>query len=102
MKSTRELIATLVNKMKSTRELIATTKKQYCVIAVTVELMGKYHFVNSPDLPGICLIGKDHEELFNKLPQIIKILFKDNYGMDVEVSTASESDESTWKWAVAA
>jgi len=84
------------------REVIATTPKEFCVIAVTIEPMGKYYFVNSPDLPGICLIGKDHDELFNKLPQIIKILFKDNYGMDVEVATASEVDEPTWKWAVAA
>ena len=45
--------------------------------------LSKYYYVSSPDMPGICLVGKEPGAIFKKIPQIIKILFKKNYGIDV-------------------
>jgi len=83
-------------------EVIMKSGRQLSVITVVAEPQGKYYFVNSPDLPGLALKGKDYQELFEIMPYLIKELYKDNYGMDVEVTRISEPEESTGKWAIAA
>jgi hypothetical protein len=77
-------------------------ESEFAVITVTAELQGSYYFVSSPELPGLALMGKNHTELFDKLPYLIKELYKDNYGMDVQVVKASEPEENKWTWAIAA
>ena len=51
---------------------------------------GGYWVVSSKELPGLLLSGKLLKKLIGDIPNAIKILFKLNYEMDVEVKMSSE------------
>lgn len=42
--------------------------------------------LTSKDLPGLLLAGKELENLFNDVPNAIKLLYQVNYGMNVSVT----------------
>lgn len=46
--------------------------------------------ISSPDLPGLVLAGKDIAALLDDVPNAIRLLFKLNYQMDVQVARAEE------------
>ena len=67
-------------------------KRSYsCVIPVKEEHVtddsGTEHFwiLTSDILPGFVLGGRDLEALHNDVPDAIRILFKEEYAMDVDV-----------------
>lgn len=61
------------------------------------------HFtLTSEDLPEMFLAGKDVRQLLDDAPNVIKGLYRLNYGMDVEVfvkdgATCSDDTTSTWE-----
>lgn len=66
-----------------------------CFITVNAEPLdafSKYYYISSPDIPGICLVGKKPAEIFKNIPEIIEILFKDNYGLDVIATKFRRND----------
>lgn len=50
---------------------------------------GGYWVVESDDLPGLVLCGKVLKKLIADVPNAIKMLFKLNYGMEVDVNPAT-------------
>lgn len=48
---------------------------------------GHWH-LTSPDLPGLFLAGKDITDLYADVPNVIKTLFRLNYGMEIDVQPA--------------
>jgi predicted RNase H-like HicB family nuclease len=63
------------------------------VIELTVEQRAGYTYVSSKDVPGLHLWGDDEEKVFRNIAPAIKILFKRNRGLDVEVVPASDPKE---------
>lgn len=57
--------------------------QKFCIIKIESKPMGKFLYVSSPELPGLCLLGHNHEELFENMPILIKVLFQKNYDMEV-------------------
>lgn len=51
---------------------------------------GKCWALSSPDLPGLLLAGGDLTALLADLPAAIKLLYRLNYQMDVEVVEADQ------------
>ena len=57
-----------------------------CTIRVEEAFMeGGYWMFTSQDLPGLLLCGKDKHFLRDDVPAVIKMLFRENYSMEVEV-----------------
>lgn len=52
---------------------------------------GGYWVVKSEELPGLLLSGKVLPKLMADVPNVIKSLFKLNYGMDIEVRPVTEA-----------
>lgn len=64
-------------------------EKAYVVnIDVTLQ-QGGFFMLNSYDLPGLCLLGKDPIRIMRQVPDLVKKLFKANFGLDVKVIPAS-------------
>ncbi len=53
--------------------------------------------MTSPSLPGLLLAGKDLNALLMDVPSAIKLLYKLNYQMDVDVRPATEELPRTAK-----
>ncbi len=51
---------------------------------------GKCWALTSNDLPGLVMAGGDLDALLADLPQAIKLLFRLNYQMDVEVAEVDD------------
>lgn len=51
-----------------------------------------YFIMTSEDLPGLFLASKNYLALMYDVPRAIKILYKDNYCMDVTVVDSSKLD----------
>lgn len=64
-----------------------------CVIRVSAQQRPTNHeplwILRSEDLPGLLLAGPDLPPLLEDVPAAIRVLFRDNYGMEVEVLRAS-------------
>ncbi|MGE0278755.1 MAG: hypothetical protein AB7R40_25435 [Nitrospiraceae bacterium] len=54
---------------------------------------GAYWTITSKHLPGLFLGGKNLQVLRDDLPAAIKLLFKANYDMDVEVTMLVDGPE---------
>jgi hypothetical protein len=54
-------------------------------VRVNVEYREGCVYVSSNDVPGLWLWGKNSAQVFNNIAPAIKILYKYNRGMDVEV-----------------
>lgn len=78
-----------------------TLQRGVTLITIVAEAEGNYFFVNSPDLPGLALKGPDFQELFDKMPHLVKELYKDNYGLDVLVTKPYPVDDH-YQLAIAA
>lgn len=65
-----------------------------CVITSKAVLREEgYWVITSNDLPGMLLSGKDLHKLVIDIPNVIKVLFKKNFGADVNVlKTISPSE----------
>lgn len=64
------------------------------VIQVDVDMKPDGLYVlTSKDLPGLLLAGDNVDDLYCDTPDVIKGLYKLNYGMDVEVRRLVEPDE---------
>jgi predicted RNase H-like HicB family nuclease len=50
--------------------------------------------ISSKNLPGLVMAGKDIEALIGDLPNAIKLLYKLNYQLDVQVAIAGEDGAS--------
>lgn len=65
-----------------------------CVIRVTEECSTEdgteFWVLTSNDLPGLLLGGRDLDALRADVPDAIRILFRENYGMEVRVLRATE------------
>ena len=65
------------------------SEKTYVInIDVTLE-DGGFFTLNSHDLPGLCLLGKDPIRIMRQVPELVKKLFKLNFGQNVRVLPAS-------------
>lgn len=65
-------------------------KQKSYVINIDVTLRdGGFFTLNSYDLPGLCLLGKDPIRLMRQVPELVKTLFKLNFGQNVIVRPAS-------------
>jgi len=65
-----------------------------CVITSKAVLReGGYWVITSNDLPGLLLSGKDLHKLVVDIPNVIKALFKNNFGEDVRVLKTIRPDE---------
>lgn len=63
-----------------------------CVIQVDESYREGGHWgLTSKNLPGLFLAGKDLNELRADVPNVIKVLFKNNYGLTVEVRAVVDS-----------
>ncbi|MCK4710092.1 MAG: hypothetical protein KAU21_15845 [Gammaproteobacteria bacterium] len=61
------------------------------VIRVQEELReGHFWVITSDDLAGLLLCGKEIKKLRADIPSAIKMLFKANYDMDVDVKALAE------------
>lgn len=79
------------------------TGQEYCVITIQSEPLypfSQYHYVSSAEIPGICLVGKDSDNIFKKIPRIIEILFKKNYDLTVKATALGDSQSFPWKLQV--
>ena len=59
--------------------------RYFGLVQVVSELKNGYWVVTSKDMPGLLLCGKTLKELMQDIPAAIKLLFKHNYDMDIEV-----------------
>lgn len=62
----------------------AMNEHGFYLISVQAKPMGEFYHTHSPDLPGICLLGRDVNKLFKSIPEIIEKLFKLNLGINVK------------------
>ena len=60
------------------------------VIQVNIEEQAGYYYVTSNDIPGLHLWGEDRDRLCNIIIPAIKILYKKNRNLDVEVKMAAD------------
>ena len=75
-----------------------TSKTYTSVVRVREEMReGKFWMVTSEDLPELLLAGKNLDLLRKDVPNVIKMLFKLNCGMDVEVHPNLKPQEMTTK-----
>jgi len=71
--------------------MLESRQKSY-VINIEVELRdGGFFTLNTWDLPGLCLIGKDPIRMMKQVPELVKKLFKLNFGADVLVIPVSKA-----------
>jgi len=47
---------------------------------------GGYWVITSDEVPGMLMAGKDPRSLYADIPNVIKMLYKLNYQLDVQVS----------------
>jgi hypothetical protein len=61
------------------------------IISVKQEIReGGFCVVTSDDLPGLLLCGKKPDELASDIPKAISLLFRLNYGMNVNVQPVAD------------
>ena len=60
------------------------------VIEICIEDKGSHLYASSKDVPGLYLAGQTPEELLEKIIPAVKLLFKLNRDIDVEVLPAIE------------
>lgn len=71
--------------------MVESGQKSY-VINIKVELRdGGFFTLNTEDLPGLCLLGKDPIRLIKQVPELVKKLFKLNFEADVLVIPVSKA-----------
>lgn len=63
------------------------------VIELVIENRAGYIYISSVDVPGLHIWGDDPKKLCKKIVPAIKLLFKLNRGLDVEVLPASKPEE---------
>ncbi len=59
------------------------------IVNITVDNREGFWLLTSEDLPGFLLCGEDLNALGRDTPNVIKGLFRLNYGMEVEVVAAT-------------
>ena len=68
-----------------------------CVIRVSAEQRptndASLWILKSEDLPGLLLAGPELSPLLEDVPAVIRMLFRDNYDMEVEVLRAASLSE---------
>lgn len=61
-------------------------------VSVNLDLVDGIFYVNSNDIPGLHLCGRDLESLAIDTLEAIKVLYKKNKGLDVIVKPAADPD----------
>ena len=70
-----------------------TANTPIAVIELNIENRGGYVYVSSEDVPGLHLWGDDIQKVCQKIIPAIKLLFRLNRGLDIEVMPASSPNE---------
>lgn len=60
------------------------------VVQVKLRHDGHYYYASSDDVFGLHLCGEDRNAVLRDIPKLIKILVKENSGVDVEVQRYEE------------
>ena len=75
--------------------LMSATKSYSCIVRVKAELHADdghdFWTLTSDDLPGLLLGGQDLKALHADTPAVIRMLFRHNYGMEVDVLPVAEA-----------
>lgn len=66
-----------------------TANTPFAVIELIIENRAGYIYVSSKDVPGLHLWGDDAQKVCKKIIPAIKMLFRLNRGLDVEVVPAA-------------
>jgi len=61
------------------------SKYPMTTIRVRIEEHGEYYTAESPDLPGLHLIGESRKDVLNDIPKAVEYLYKTNKDIDVYV-----------------
>lgn len=61
------------------------------VFRVRQETDGMYT-VTSRDLPGVCVVHRDRDRIIDDLPNVVKLWFRRNHGMEVEAFRGAHHD----------
>ena len=67
-----------------------TSNTTITVVQVILSHKDGYYFATSEDVPGLHLCSQDRAKLESYIIPAIKLLFKDNRGLDVEVLRYSD------------
>lgn len=70
-----------------------TSNTALAVIELRIENRSGYIYVSSEDVPGLHLWGDDAKKVCQKIIPAIKLLFRLNRGLDVEVVPAASPNE---------
>lgn len=69
------------------------TKKTVVTVAVTKKY--GWYIVTSPGIKELIVCHKDFDTLMAEIPECIKILYKLNYNMEVDISEIPKMPESS-------
>lgn len=75
------------------------------IVTIDIEERDGLFYLTSPDLPEIIMAHPDLGALFGDLPEVIRLIYIDRYGLDVIVAPAVAAERrhsraATAPWAV--